>query len=121
LTSIVSPCIKKLLLEKYKEIEYKKNRGLPDFKGYDLIAVEGAVLIESKAASFFDELWVVTLDREVAFQRIQQRNPNLSDTEIQARLNHQMTDGERLKHASWSYDTSTASFEENKLLINQKI
>ena len=121
LKSITSPCIKKLLLEKCAEIEYKKNRGLPDFKDFELIAVEGAVLIESDAAHFFDELWVVTIDREVAFQRIQKRNPNLSDEEIRARLSHQTTDQERLKHASWSYDTSTATIEDNQNQIKQKV
>ena len=87
LTSIVSPGIKKLLLEKCNEIEYKKFRGDPEYKGYKMIAVEGAVLIESNNMGFFDELWVVTLDREVALERIQKRNPNLSDTEIRDRLN----------------------------------
>ena len=33
---------------------------------YDIIAVEGAVLIESRAYKFFDEVWVTTLDKEDA-------------------------------------------------------
>jgi len=31
-----------------------------------MIAVEGAVLIEAKTYSMFDELWVTTLDKEEA-------------------------------------------------------
>ena len=46
---------------------------------FDLIAIEGATIIESGTAKFFDELWVLTLDKESAFRRVQVRNPNLSD------------------------------------------
>ena len=87
-----------------------------------MIAVEGAILIESKYMNFFDEMWVVTLDREVALQRIQQRNPNLSVPEIKHRLERQLTDQERLEHASWSMDTSkSAKFDDNKPIIDAKI
>lgn len=59
------------------EIEYTQSDKI------DLIAVEGAVLIESNAHKFFDELWVTTLDKKTAFDRINKRNPNLSSDEIQ--------------------------------------
>jgi len=49
------------------------------------------------------------------------RDPNFSDEEIRSRLSRQITDPERLKHATWSYDTAAGSFEDNKILIDQKI
>ena len=50
------------------------------------MAVEGATIIESFAYKFFDELWVVKLDRKEAVERIKVRNPHLSIVEIQERL-----------------------------------
>ena len=51
-----------------------------------IVAVEGATLIESNYMSEFDEMWVVTLDKDKAFFRVKERNPNLSDHEIWNRL-----------------------------------
>lgn len=45
---------------------------------YDVIAVEGAVLIEAKTHQFFDELWVTTLPKDEAIKRILKRNPHLN-------------------------------------------
>ena len=58
LKSITSPEIKKLMLEHFAFVE---RHG-----GFDLIAVEGAILIEANTYKFFDELWVVTLSKERA-------------------------------------------------------
>ena len=71
LRSIISPSIKKLLLQKFEEIDQSGD--------YDIIAVEGATIVESSTYKFFDELWVLTLDKESAFKRVKQRNPELSD------------------------------------------
>ena len=43
------------------------------------MAVEGAILVEGKAWKYFDELWVVTLPKDVAFARVRDRNPNLTE------------------------------------------
>lgn len=43
-----------------------------------MIAVEGAVLIEARTYPMFDELWVTTLDKEDAVQRVLKRNQNLT-------------------------------------------
>ena len=48
------------MFEKFKEIEQNNN------DMYDIIAVEGAVLIEARTYVFFDELWVTTLPKEIA-------------------------------------------------------
>ncbi|TNV81435.1 hypothetical protein FGO68_gene10434 [Halteria grandinella] len=114
LRQIVSPEIKRMLVETFKEVQYKG--------GYDIIAVEGAVLIEAKTYPMFDELWVATLDKQDAIQRILKRNPNLSETEANARVSSQITDEERIKYASFYYDTSDRhTFDENKVLIQEKL
>lgn len=54
--------IKGLMLETFREIEYKKERKMAGYKDISIIAVEGAVLIEANTTSFFDEMWVLALD-----------------------------------------------------------
>jgi len=49
-----------LILETFSEIEYRF------FEKYDIIAVEGAVLIEARTYPLFDDLWVTMLDKEEA-------------------------------------------------------
>ena len=63
-----------MLIETMQEVEYRYG------DKYDIIAVEGAVLIEAKTTKMFDELWVTTLDKEEAVQRVLKRNPNLDET-----------------------------------------
>ncbi len=77
LRSLVSIQIKDLLLETFSEVEYSHS------DDFDIIAVEGAVIIEAKTYPLFDELWVTTLDKEEGVQRVLKRNPNLN--ELQAR------------------------------------
>jgi len=73
LRSVVSIEIKDLLLETLSEVEYC----LSD--KYDIIAVEGAVIIEARTYPLFDELWVTTLPKEEAVLRVLKRNPNLTE------------------------------------------
>lgn len=116
LRAISSPGIKKLMFEKFAEIEHTMAGEV------DLIAIEGATIIESGTAKFFDEVWVLTLDKESAFKRVKVRNPDLSDSEIKKRLEVQTTDEERLKYAHWSYDTSdNHTLEENMALVEAKL
>ena len=83
-----------------------------------MIAVEGAVLIEARTYPMFEELWVTTLDKEEAVQRVLKRNPNLDEKQARARVNSQIDDTERLKYASFHYNTGdSAPFEYNKKLI----
>ena len=53
----------------------------------DILAVEGAVLIESGNYKNFDEVWVTKLDKKIAFTRIKERNPELQEQQILKRLN----------------------------------
>ena len=73
LKSLVSPEIKNLLKEKLEEIAAQRRDEV------DIVAVEGAVLIEARTFQMFDELWVTTLDKEDAVKRVVKRNPNLSE------------------------------------------
>ena len=70
LRSLVSPEIKKLMLEHFAFVEASKK--------YDMIAVEGAVLIEANTYPFFDELWVVTLPKDQAIDRVIERDAHLT-------------------------------------------
>ena len=54
---------------------------------YDLIAVEGAILIEAKTFGFFDELWVVTLPKDLAVKRVLERDSHLTEKEALDRIN----------------------------------
>ena len=67
-------------------------------------------------------MWVVKVDKETALRRIKVRNPNLTDEEILNRLKNQPTDSERLKYATWSYDTSDQfTYEHNMKLVADKL
>ena len=85
---------------------------------YDLIAVEGAILIEAKTYGFFDEMWVVTLPKETAMERVKVRNPDLSDEQIQDRIDRQITDEERLKYAKFSYNSQDSFYENKKKILD---
>jgi hypothetical protein len=55
---LVSPEIKTLLEETISEVEFSHK--------YDIIAIEGAVIIEANTYKRMDEVWVTTLDKEEA-------------------------------------------------------
>ena len=78
LKSITSPEIKKLMFEHFKWVERQGK--------HDLIAVEGAILIEALTYKFFDELWVVTLPKEEAVKRIIERDAHLNESSAMDRL-----------------------------------
>lgn len=112
LRQLVSPEIKRLLKETILEVEASGK--------YDILAVEGAVLIEANTHPMFDEIWVTTLDKELAVQRVVQRNPQLGEKQARERVSSQITDEERLKYASFHYDTS-APWEYNQSLIDYEL
>jgi len=116
LKTLVSPEIKKLLHETMQEVEHRHS------DDYDIIAVEGAVLIEQRTFLMLDELWVTTLSKRDALDRVLKRNPNLTEDHVRDRLDRQIDDTERLKYASFHYDTSDRTpFEQNKLHINERL
>ena len=86
-----------------------------------MIAVEGAVLIEAKTYPFFDELWTVTLPKDIAIERVLERDAHLTEAMAKDRLDRQITDEERLKYAAFSYSTADASFEQNQVKILERL
>ncbi len=67
-------------------------------------------------------MWVTTLDKSEAVTRVMKRNPNLDEQAVRERIMRQVDDEERLKYASFHYDTSDKTpFEENLRLIEAKL
>jgi dephospho-CoA kinase len=63
------------------------------------VVVEAAILIEAGWVYLVAEVWVATTDSEQVVRRIQQPN-NFSEEQIRGRINAQMTQAERVKHAT---------------------
>ena len=66
--------------------------------GTPVVVLEAAVLIEADWIPITDEVWVVIVPPELARERVMQRN-NLSAEDADARINAQLTNDERKKHA----------------------
>ncbi len=63
------------------------------------VVVEAAILIEAGWTYLVDEVWVATTDSDSVVRRIQARN-NFSEEQIRARMGAQMSQEERVKHAT---------------------
>jgi dephospho-CoA kinase len=61
---------------------------------------EAAILIESGAAKQVDKIIVVTAPKTERVQRVMQRD-NVSQHEVEQRMQHQLTEEELLKHAHY--------------------
>ncbi len=77
LNDIVGPEIRQLM-HKHFEQAHRDN--------YKICAVEGAILIESGTYKVFDEMWCVTLPKELAIERVKTRNPLMTEEDIMNRL-----------------------------------
>ena len=109
LTDIVWPAIKALAVEELRDLERA---------GSQVAVLEAAVLIEADWQDLADEVWVVTVPRSIARQRLMQRN-GLSTEAANARIDSQLTDGERIKHADRVIDNS-GSVEEAWARVDQE-
>ncbi len=109
LTDIVWPAIKALAVEELRGLERA---------GSQVAVLEAAVLIEADWQDLADEVWVVTVPRSIARQRLMQRN-GLSTEAANARIDSQLTDGERIKHADRVIDNS-GSVEEAWARVDQE-
>jgi dephospho-CoA kinase len=67
----------------------------------NIAAIEGALIIEAGYQKYYHEIWVAQLPKEQAKKRLLSRNPELSEEEAQRRLDTQIDDEERIKHASF--------------------
>lgn len=90
LTDIVWPEIRRLAAEEIAELRERD----PE----TVIVLEAAVMIEAGWQDLCDEVWVVATEPEAAIRRLRQRN-NLSAGEAQKRLDSQLGNAERKKHA----------------------
>src|SRR5919107_5960330 len=79
--------------------------------------VDAALLIESGGYRRFDRLIVVHCRPEVQLERLMRRN-SLSREEALARINAQLPQEEKLKHADFDVDTS-GGFEETRARVRE--
>lgn len=79
--------------------------------------VDAALLVESGGFRRFDKLVVVHCRPEVQLERLMRRS-NLSRAEALARINTQLPQEEKLKHADFDIDTS-GSFEETRARVEE--
>jgi dephospho-CoA kinase len=79
--------------------------------------VDAALLIESGGFRRFDKLIVVHCRPDVQLERLMQRN-SLSREDASARINAQLPQEEKLKHADFAVDTS-GSFDETRARVEE--
>jgi dephospho-CoA kinase len=63
------------------------------------IIVEAAILVEASWQAIFDEVWVITADREAVLERLTTQR-GLDPTAVQSRIDSQVGDAERSRHAT---------------------
>jgi dephospho-CoA kinase len=93
LESIVWPEIKDMIIKRIEELKTECK--------IDMIVIEAAIMIEAGWQDLLDMLWVIYVDREVAIERIKQRN-SLSQDEAAKRVDSQMSNEDRLKYSNYS-------------------
>ena len=93
LTDIAWPAIKKMATA---EIETQKEQS---------IVLEAAVLLEAEWTDIVDEVWVVTVEPEVAIKRTIERD-GLDRDAVQKRLDAQLSNAERIAQADVVIDNS---------------
>jgi dephospho-CoA kinase len=79
--------------------------------------VDAALLIESGGSRRFDKIVVVHCRPEVQLERLMRRNA-LSREEALARINAQLPQEEKLKHADFAVDTS-GGFDETRARVRE--
>lgn len=75
-----------------------------------MLIIDAPLLIEANLVMMCDEVWIVTADKKVRYDRIRLRD-NMSDEEIEARMNRQLSDEERNKYADEIIDNSKGKEE----------
>ena len=90
LNSITHPKIRQRLIELTQE-----NKG----EGVKAVAIEAAILVEAGWVDLVDEVWVTASELETAVDRVSKRN-NMPADAVRARIESQMPQDERLKHAT---------------------
>jgi dephospho-CoA kinase len=67
-------------------------------EGVPVVVLEAAVLIEADWTTLVDQVWVVQVGRDVARQRIMERN-GLTSEQADQRIDAQLSNAERARHA----------------------
>lgn len=97
LNSIIHPIIFNEInstIEKYRE------------KGAEIIILEAALILEKKGLiKLIDKLIVVSIDEETQKKRLEGRG-DLSREQINARINSQLTNNEKIKYADYIIDNN---------------
>ncbi|MBQ9971939.1 MAG: dephospho-CoA kinase [Firmicutes bacterium] len=70
-----------------------------------MLILDVPLLVEAGLYEMCDKVWIVTADKTVRYDRIRLRD-NMSDEEIEARMNRQLSDEERNKYADEIIDNS---------------
>ena len=99
LTNIVWPVIRELASAEIAELRERE----PE----TIIVLEAAVLIEAGWQDLADEIWVLTVAPEAARKRLMSRN-NFTEEQAQARIDAQISNEERLKHADVAIENDGA-------------
>lgn len=97
LTDIVWPEIRRLAREEVTEIK-RRDKNVH-------IVLEAAVLVEANWFDLVDEVWVVTVEPEIARERLMARN-GLNEQQAQSRIDSQLSNKERTLHAYAKIDNS---------------
>ncbi|MYD43636.1 MAG: dephospho-CoA kinase [Gammaproteobacteria bacterium] len=98
LTDIVWPAIKRMAQDEIDRIKRANTR--------QIVVLEAAVLLEAGWQDFVDEVWVVTVDPEVAIARTMARD-GLDREAVQSRIDAQITNTERITKADVVIDNSS--------------
>jgi len=84
------------------------------------IFVEAAVLIEAGWMDVFDEVWVITVPEEVACSRLMKRN-SLDRDEALKRIRAQLSNDERVRHATRVFPYSDADADDAGTALNERV
>jgi len=109
LTGIVWPLIAEHARKGLEELRSKHVK---------MVVLEAAVLIEAGWKELVDEVWVTVVPVEVAIERMAKRN-KFTREEAQLRLDRQMTNEDRIKHAHVVIDTN-GTFEQTEEKLNEE-
>lgn len=97
LTDIVWPEIRRIASEEIAESQEKEPK--------TIIVLEAAVMLEAEWQDLVEEVWVIATEPQAAIKRLKNRN-NLNEAQAQARLDSQMSNKERKRHAKVYIDNS---------------
>ena len=103
----------------WPEIKTKINNILMQYRNENIIqcvVVEAAIMIEAGWQDLIDTLWVVSVEPEIAKQRLIQRN-SLTKEDALKRINAQMKNSDRIAFANHVIDNNDLSPE----LLEKKV